>query len=380
MRMRTFPVAGLLLLAASPALTRAAAAPDAADDRPAVVVAFKSLDGLISDAKYVATLAGKDNEAQQFEGLFKKVLGQGLRAIDSKKPIGLYARINADDPQASEVVLLVPVASEEGLVSLIKNLPNLTLKDKDADGVYKVVSDNFPLPVYFRFANDYAYATLQNKDSIAKDRLIAPEKVLPKQGTSLASLTIHADAIPEKYKDLVKTAVAQGLAQAKRQGEPNETPALKAFRLAVLDQFGTTIRSVVDDGADLTMSLDVDQDAGELSATATFSAKPGSQLADDIAELAATKSVAAALVGSDSAANFEHQHAPSRESAPGGNGHAHRGVEESVGRRAEWGRPGRPVHQGGEADAGGGRAGRRLRPARPRRQGPLHAGGGPQDP
>ena len=177
------------------------------------------------------------------------------------------------------------MASEEGLVSLIKNLPNLTLKDKDADGVYKVASDNFPLPVYFRFANDYAYVTLQNKDAIAKDRLIAPEKVLPEQGTSLASLTIHADAIPEKYKDLVKTAVAQGLAQAKRQGEPNETPALKAFRLAVLDQFGTMIRGVIEDGSDLTLSLDVDRDAGELSASATFSAKPGSQLAEDIAEL-----------------------------------------------------------------------------------------------
>ncbi len=202
MRMRTFPVAGLLLLAASPALTRAAAAPNEAGDRPAVVVAFKSLDGLIADAKYIATLAGKDNEAQQFERPVQESPRPGPRAIDSKKPIGLYARINADDPQASEVVLLVPVASEEGLVSLIKNLPNLTLKDKDADGVYKVASDNFPLPVYFRFANDYAYATLQNKDSIAKDRLIAPEKVLPEQGTSLASLTIHADAIPEKYKDL----------------------------------------------------------------------------------------------------------------------------------------------------------------------------------
>ncbi len=301
MRTRILPLAGLLLLAA-PALTRAA--PAEADDRPAVVVAFKSLDGLISDAKYVAGLAGKDNEAQQFEAVFKKIMGRGLSAIDAKKPIGLYARINADDPQASEVVLLLPVVSEDGLVSLVKNIPNLTVKDKDSDGVYKVVSDNFPVPVYFRFANDYAYATVQNKEAIAKDRLIAPDKVLPSQGTSLASLTVHADAIPEKYKDLVKTGVAQGLAQAKQQEQPGETPSLKAFRLAAIDEVGAMIRSVVDDGSDLTVSLDVDQDKGELSASATFSAKPGSPLADSISELATKKSVSASLRGKDSAANL----------------------------------------------------------------------------
>ena len=126
MRTRILPLAGLLLLAAA-ALTRAA--PAEADDRPAVVVAFKSLDGLISDAKYVAGLAGKDNEAQQFEAVFKKIMGRGLSAIDAKKPIGLYARINADDPQASEVVLLLPVVSEDGLVGLLKNIPNLTVQD-----------------------------------------------------------------------------------------------------------------------------------------------------------------------------------------------------------------------------------------------------------
>jgi hypothetical protein len=125
--------------------------------------------------------------------------------------------------------------------------------------------------------------------------------VLPARSTALASLTVHADAIPEKYKELVKTALAQGLAQAKRQEQPNETPNLKAFRLAAIDEAGALIRGVVEDGSDLTMSLDVDQAAGELSASASFSAKPGSALAASIAELASKKGVAASLVGANSA-------------------------------------------------------------------------------
>ena len=301
MRTRILPLAGLLLLTASPVLTRAAAPP--ADDRPAVVVAVKSLDGLISDAKYIAGLAGKENEAQQIEGLVRRILGKGLSAIDAKKPIGLYVRINGDDPQQSEAVLLLPIADEDALIDLIKKQNNLTLTDKDADGVYKVVPANLPLPIYFRFADKYAYITAQNKDAIAKDRLIAPDKVLPAQTTSLASLAIHGDAIPAKIKDLAKTGLTQALTKAKQQEQPGETPALKTFRLAAIDEAETLIESVIDDGSDLTLSLDVDQDAGELSASASFTARPGSKLADGIADLATKKSVAVSLVGTDSAAN-----------------------------------------------------------------------------
>ena len=78
----------------------------------------------------------------------------------------------------------------------------LTVKDKDADGVYKVSSDSFPLPVYFRVANGYAYAAVQNKEAVAKDRLLAPDKVLPARTHQPGVADgLHVDAIPEKYKD-----------------------------------------------------------------------------------------------------------------------------------------------------------------------------------
>ncbi len=104
MRTRFLPLAGLLLLVAAPSLVRAA------DEKPALVVAFKSLDGLVADAKYITELAGKEEEAKQAEAMLKNLLGdkKGLEGVDPKKPIGLYARVNADDPQQSEVVVLIP--------------------------------------------------------------------------------------------------------------------------------------------------------------------------------------------------------------------------------------------------------------------------------
>ena len=213
MRMRILPLAGLLLLAAAPALVRAA------DDRPAVVVAFKSLDGLVSDAKYIAELAGKEEEAKQAEKMLKGLLGdpKGLEGVDPKKPMGLYVRINGDDPTKSEGVVLVPVADEDALIDLLKKQDTLKVGAKDSDGIYQVTAEGAPVPFFLKFANKYAYITAMAKAALAKDRLIAPNKVLSGKTTSLAAIVLHVDAIPQTYKDMAITTVTESLASPRKR-------------------------------------------------------------------------------------------------------------------------------------------------------------------
>ena len=175
MRTRIAALAGLVLLAAAPALTRAA---DDKADKPALVVAFKSLDGLIADAKYIATLADKEEEAKQAEKTLQSLVGgpKGLEGVDAKKPIGLYARINEDDPQKSEVVLLLPIADEDAFVKLLKRQDKIQVEKKAADGSYQVNAETIPFPLYLRFANHYAYVTGPTKAGLDKDRLLAPDE------------------------------------------------------------------------------------------------------------------------------------------------------------------------------------------------------------
>ena len=300
MRTRFLSLAGLLLLAAAPTLVRAA------DEKPALVVAFKSLDGLISDAKYISELAGKEEEAKQAEAMLKNLLGdrKGLEGVDPKKPIGLYARVNADDPKNSEVVVLVPVVDEDALLNLLKKQDKIKVEDKADDGSYKVNIEGVPIPFFLRFANNYACVTGITNAALAKDRLLAPDQVLPAKTTSLASVVLHLDQIPEKYRDLLITGMEQQLAKEKAKEEPNETPAQKAFRPVFIDEMGAQIRSVLEDGADLSISLDVDHEAGELSTILRFSGKSGSKLAENMADLGNKKSVGASLLGADSAANL----------------------------------------------------------------------------
>jgi hypothetical protein len=301
MRTRILPLAGLLLLVAAPSLVRAAE-----EEKPALVVTFKSLDGLISDAKYIAELAGKEEEAKQAEAMLKNLLGdkKGLEGVDPKKPIGLYARVNADDPQQSEVVVLVPVADEDALLNLLKKQDKIKVEDKAKDETYQVNVENVPFPFFIRFANDYAYITGLTKAALVKGRLLAPGKVLPAKTTSLVSIVLHMEQIPDKYKDLAISGVEQQLAKEKQKEQPNETPSAKAFRLALIDEMGGLVKSVLEDGAELSISMDVDRDAGELSTALSFSGKSGSTLAEDLTELGNKKSISASLIGADSAANL----------------------------------------------------------------------------
>ena len=299
MRTRIATLAGLVLLAAVPALSRAA------DDKPALVVAFKSLDGLIADAKYIATLANKEEEAKQTEKMLKSLVGgpKGLEGVDSKKPMGLYARISEDDPQKSEAVLLLPIVDEDAFLKLLKRQDKLKVEDKADDDTYQINAENVPVPIFIRFANGYVYATGPTKAGVAKDRLLAPDKVLPANSTGLVSLVLHGDQVPAKYKDAAVSYIAEEAAKDRKKEHPDETPAQKSFRLAASDEAEKLIKSVIEDGGDLTASIAVDQAAGELSASVSFAGKPGSKLADSIEELAAKKSVGAGLIASDSALN-----------------------------------------------------------------------------
>src|SRR5579864_1395920 len=60
---------------------------------PTIVVRIRSVDTVIENVKLLVSLAGRDNIAQQIEGLIKTKVGpKGLEGIDPKRPFGGYAR------------------------------------------------------------------------------------------------------------------------------------------------------------------------------------------------------------------------------------------------------------------------------------------------
>jgi hypothetical protein len=299
MRTRFVPWAALLGLALLPGPAR----PDEAKpDRtlpPAVVVRVGSIDSLMADLRYLTEVAGKEEAAKELHGLVKNITGpKGLEGVDTKKPLGVYASIGPLGVD-STVVVLVPVADEKAFLALIENVGG-GKPEKGDDGLYTLNVERIPVPIYLRFANGYAYAS-QNKDSLDKDELRAPAAVLPAGQVGTASATVNINRIPEKIKQLVLGQIDLNLAKAKDKARPDETEAQAKFRAAVVDDVSRRIKSLLRDGGPLDVRLDLDRAANDLVLSVSLAGKPQSDLAATIHGLGQVKSLAASLVGRNSA-------------------------------------------------------------------------------
>jgi hypothetical protein len=293
-------VLGVVLCCLLPAAP--ARADDEAPGKPALVVRFNSLDRLTADARYLARLADREELFKQVESLLKARTGEkGLEGLDPKKPIGFYAHVGPNGIDSTGA-LLVPVADEKALLGQLENL-DLKAK-KDEGGVYSVTLDQLPFPVLFRFAKGYAFVTVGtpgNDKLLRKDDNLDPAIVFPSGWDGNASLTLHADRIPASLKELALGQAELRLADLKEKEEPGETKAQRAFRVAALDEIGARFKSILKDGGELDLRLDIDRKAGDLNLALGFAGKPGSPLAAEIAELGKVKSLGAGLTGPDCA-------------------------------------------------------------------------------
>jgi hypothetical protein len=273
--------------------------------KPTLVLRVKAVEDLLADFRYLATLAGREEEGKQVERMLLKRAGpKGLEGIDLKKPIGVYGNLKADVKQ-SEVVVLVPIADQKAFLGLLENME---LEAKKGDGgVWTVEAPGVPVPVLFRFANGYVYATPKvrpnSADLLTPARLPQPADVLRGGAGDLLSLTLHVDQVPKGLRDFAANKLAEGIAESKDEEKPGETAAEKALRHAALDSINQKLKAVIQEGSTLSMKLNVDRKANDLSASFALTPRPGSALADDIAALGKFESVAAGLVTADSAAH-----------------------------------------------------------------------------
>jgi hypothetical protein len=298
--------AALLGLALLPQALRAADpkdAPDARSEGPAVIVRLASIDTLVADIRRLAELAGREDEAKQIEGIVKEYAGQkGLDGIDTKKPFGLYASVTPTLVD-SEVVVMVPIADEKAFVDML-NTKGLK-PEKDKDDVYTVQVEKIPFPLFFRFANGYAYLTARDQTPITGKRPLAPAAVLPAGQAGTLSAVVHIDRFPDNLKNLVLQNLDNRLAKLTDKGQKpaGETEATVKARTAVTREVAGWIRSVLREGGQLDLRLDLDRNSPDLSLSVKLTGKPGTDLATNITDLGKVKSLAASLVGSNSAAS-----------------------------------------------------------------------------
>jgi hypothetical protein len=303
-----------LALVALGATVRPAPAAEPAD-KPSLVVRVKAIDGLVADLRYLAALAGREEELKQFEAMLKERTGpKGIEGLDPKKPLGIYGVVAKDLPK-SQVVLLLPIADEKDFLAMLEKV---SLKaEKGDDGIYTVSPEGVPFPVIFRFGNGYLYGTVKlndtSADALDKAKLPKPEDVLSEGAGSIVAVTAHLDRIPKTYRDMALVFLSKQLADAKEKAPPTGSKAQKSLHDSVLDELGDQAKAVLQSSATLSLRLDLDRNSHDFAVSVNLTPQNGSKLADDIAALTPSKSVGTSLVRAESVMNaFLHLTLPER--------------------------------------------------------------------
>ena len=304
---RLFRLAALAVLLTAPA---ASAAPDKKDSTadnkgPAVLVRVQSINDLLKTADYIRTLLPEEIAEQVKQGIdtFKAFIDdtKGLEGIDVKNPIGLYVTIGEELTPTPPVVVLVPVADEKTVLNALKTRLNLEVEE-EKDGAYKTQPPQSPFPVYFRFANGYAYVTMQDAANIDPKTLPKPATVLGGRPEHLISATVRLDRLPKDAKNLALAQMETAIAAGKAEPIPNETPAIKEFRDKWIDEVAATMKAVLEGGEEASLRLNVDPKAQEIALELELAGVRGSKLAKDIQSIRENKSVVGGAIASPDAA------------------------------------------------------------------------------
>src|SRR5262249_10103721 len=108
---------------------------------------------------------------------------------------------------------------------------------------------------------------------------------------------------PENLKELALGNMDNHLAAAKEKEVPNETELQKQFRTALIDEMGARIKSLLKDGGEVKLRLDVNAKAADLSLSLSGAGKAGSAPATTIKDLGQVRSITASVIGPNSAMN-----------------------------------------------------------------------------
>jgi hypothetical protein len=288
MRMR-WMCGALLLCVAAAAPVRAQEQKSAA---PMVVVRVRSLDAVVENVKLVASMVGKENIAQQIQGIIRTKIGpQGLQGIDTARPFGVYGRLGNDLNDIAGVVM-IPVKDEKSLLGLLENL-NLNAT-KDNDGIYSV--QVAIVNVFFRFHKGYAYVTALNRSAISDGQVLDPARVFPAGQTAALSATLRFDQIPEVAKKIALSKIEEDIGDLARK-RPNESALEHAVRVEAQKEALRRIKLLFDHAQELTADIDLDAKAKAVKATFVLTARPDSELAREIADVGKLPSVFGGVKG-----------------------------------------------------------------------------------
>jgi hypothetical protein len=255
-----------------------------------IVVTAKSVNELADDLEYVIkTVAPAEDPKVQsmLDGLQKFKAGELIKGLDKGRRFGLAVTLPKDFPQGGspQVVAAVPVTDLGQFLDSLKGF-GLTVDDQaGAEGFsHKVTAPNGNPTLHVLQSKGYALFSLmpEGADKLkTMDPTSWSQKARPEADLSLR---VQVDEIPEALKEQFLNQLEAQAAQQRERKEGEKDAEYKA-RVAGQDLAYDAFKSLVKDGDDLGVELDLNRKTGEVSLDLAMSAKPNTAMAKNLRSL-----------------------------------------------------------------------------------------------
>lgn len=279
----------LMALAWTPCFAAAAEPP-----APAIEVRVKAIAELTGIIEYAGDLLMQPEAGKQFADMIK-IFGageKGLEGIDAAHPIGGYVRIS-ENIADSAIVVMVPVKNETAFLGLLKDKLNVEAKKGKGD-IYTIEIPQLPIgAVHFRFLHGYAYATIRNVKSIDPEIVLKPKEFFTAADKAILSADIHWDRFPADVKKVMLGQIELQLVEMTKDWGGSELQ--KLARRGLLDIGVGMVKTMIEDGKQLNVSLDADPKSDTVAANVRLTAMPKTRLETNLKSWADRESTAASL-------------------------------------------------------------------------------------
>jgi hypothetical protein len=274
---------------------------------PTLVVRISSIDDLLEDGKFLSKLSGQEADMKNFDEHVKKALPNGLKGVDTGKPLGLYAKLDpGGNPMDSTAVALIPIKDEKAFLGLLSDLHQEPKKEEG--DIYSLSVEKIPFPVYFRFGDGYAYVTVRDKEPIAKGKVLDLSKIFPAGPAATISLIFRIDQIPDGFKQIGIGQLELRLSELEEKKPAGQSDAQHALQVQAVKELAKQLTAIIRDGTQFEVALNVDRKAHQLATEWSLAGKAGSELAKEIAAVGTGKSQFAKLTSDDDAINVLVRH------------------------------------------------------------------------
>jgi hypothetical protein len=293
-RLLSFSTITALLLAAVPAA--AAPRPDEKPGGPPIIGQAKSLNDLLELTKAMVKNVGGPDLYKMFEKeMLPELDPKKLPGIDPKRPFGLYGLLDAK-LENWRGVILIPVTSEKDFVDMLEQFHIKSVKGKEAGTFDVVVPPDFPIPVSVRIHKEYAYVAIGGFDVLDLKVILDPRDVINDKEKAVGYLSIRLDKMTPETKKAVH-AIARDQIENLKEMIPQ--PELKDAFHSVEKLALRWLKTLFDEGKEITLRLDADTKTGDVFADLTVEGMPRSPLAELFAQRKPTTNAFASLAGDD---------------------------------------------------------------------------------